>query len=109
MQKLPLKSWQHLNLKLISALQEKLSSRLDENEKEKQRLIQLIEDLETKLRDRDRENRDRESEIRKKEFELESEKRKFETEKEIVFARLDDVREKLKVILGSGGTLRNII
>ena len=85
---------------MISALQEKLSSRLDENEKEKQRLIQLIEDLETKLRDRDRENRDRESEIRKKEFELESEKRKFETEKEIVFARLDDEREKLKVILG---------
>ena len=94
---------------MISALQEKLSSRLDENENEKQRLIQLIEDLETKLRDRDRENRDRASEIRKKEFELESEKRKFETEKEIVFARLDDEREKLKVTLGSGGTLRNII
>ena len=82
---------------------------MDENEKEKQRLIQLIEDLETKLRDRDRENRDRESEIRKEEFELESEKRKFETEKEIVFARLDHEREKIKVILGSGGTLRNII
>jgi hypothetical protein len=68
-------------------LQEKLNSKLEENEKERDRLVQLIEDLDSKVRDRDEEFRARENEIRKREFEIESRKRKFETEKEITLAR----------------------
>ena len=70
---------------------------MDENEAEKKRLVQLVEDLENKIQDRDKEFRDRETAIRKQEFDLESARRRFETEREIAFARIEDEREKIKV------------
>ena len=85
------------NVFLVKAFQEQLSSKSAENERENRRLVQLIEDLESKIQNRETELRDRETEIRRKEFEIESERRKFQTEKEITLARMEDERQKVKV------------
>jgi hypothetical protein len=82
---------------LLTAFQEQLNSKSAENERENQRLVQLIEDLESKIRDRETELRDRETETQRREFEMESERRKFQAEKEITMARMDDERQKVKV------------
>ena len=44
----------------FSAFQEQLSSKCSENEKEKDRLLKLIEELESKLKDREKELQERE-------------------------------------------------
>ena len=81
---------------------------MDENEAEKKRLVQLVEDLENKIQDRDKEFRDRETAIRKQEFDLESAKRRFETEREIAFARIEDEKEKIKVSSTWQTILKNV-
>ena len=44
----------------FAAFQEQLSAKCSENEREKDRLLKLIEELESKMRDREKELHDRE-------------------------------------------------